>query len=901
MIEPIANSNGSGSGSYLGNNGSPKPHYLQSDPQFKRPDHQIYISNLPQKAGVPYYQIRKLVLKELADNSLDEMDTVGKPGLVKIDQDAFADNVYTFTDQGRGIPGTPKEIARIFSCDKPMTSSKQLRKPTRGCVGNGLRVIVGSVASGGGRIIVKTYDREITLRPRLNGTTDVEQYRKIDWPVGTSITIEIDPKYPIRGDTMDWAKLAITLAKNSDPPFYRQPSVHWYDQRHLAFSILAGSPPKYTLRELVSRFDRCTGREIQQRVTERFGKGRLCQDMNQEEAGTLLSILREGMAAIKPKKLGPMGENAWKHEDLTDGYACEEGTLEIRGTPGAEIPFLVEVWAATCETPEDVDDDEVYPVNIIGFTINRSPAIASFSSEREGRSRDASLTLGQTVCDLELRQGPFDFALNITSPYVPILSDNKSPDLTEFKVTICTAVEKAIGRAARNNPPDLVSRVRDDDDDDDDGEEDKPEKVIQKTVILEAIPEGIKHCSSNREGETVYEFDLRELYYAVRKMTVGRIRRKLRNGEIKNEVAMGYFSSVLGDYENEHGQIALMNRHTRGSFISPHGGQSVSMGTKSVAAYQRPPWLYSNVLFVEKESFVALLEQVGFQDRWDCFIMTAQGFCTRAGKDLIDKIAAKDEPTLFFSVLDGDASGGVIHDKLVEATKARGARKVKVIPLGFFPWECRKEGLPSEPSDKSDRRKAVAQCVKDRDAVNKANGNPDGEPVWETWLQRNRYELNVMTPQEFIDWITSQFEKHGVTKTIPPEELALETVTESVREKVSKYADQEIRSKYQDELEALQKLADELEDKIGEEAGQIAEERMDAIEFPEGYVVVEQIKDWLEEKPQSHWRKSIDDVSLELIPEDERPDPEDEDEEDAIDDIADDIAPEGQEEDEEGE
>jgi hypothetical protein len=266
-----------------------------------------------------------LVLKELVDNALDEMDAVGRPGEVTITQDEFANNVYTVTDQGRGIPGTPKEIAQVFSCDKPMTSGKQLRKPTRGCVGNGLRVIVGSVASGGGRIIVKTHDREIILRPRLNGTTEVEKYQKVDWPVGTSVTIEIDPKYPLRADSMDWAELAITLAKNSDHPFARQPSVHWYDQRHLAFSILAGSPPKYTLRELVSRLDRCTGREIQQRVTDRFGKGRLCQDMNQEEAGDLLSILREGMATIKPKQLGPMGPNAWKHETWTTGILARKG------------------------------------------------------------------------------------------------------------------------------------------------------------------------------------------------------------------------------------------------------------------------------------------------------------------------------------------------------------------------------------------------------------------------------------------------------------------------------------------------------------------------------------------------------------------------------------------------
>ena len=110
------------------------------------------------------------------------------------------------------------------------------------------------------------------------------------------------------------------------------------------------------------------------------------------------------------------------------------------------------------------------------------------------------------------------------------------------------------------------------------------------------------------------------------------------------------------------------------------------MGTKSVAAYERPPWEYSNFLFVEKEKIITLLKQVGFDVRWDCSITTAKGFCTRAGKDLLDKIAKKDEPTKFFSVHDAHASGPLINQSLINATKTRGARNVEVIDLGFFPW-----------------------------------------------------------------------------------------------------------------------------------------------------------------------------------------------------------------------
>ena len=228
-------------------------------------------SNLPQRAGVPTRCIRKLVLKELVDNALDEMDRIGGPGGVKIVQDA--EDTFTVTDQGRGFSDTPEELAYRLSIAKAMVSSKQWRKPTRGCVGNGLRVIVGAVVSGGGRIMIKTRDRQVTLRPRIDGTTAIDDVQKIDWPVGTAITVEIDPAYPANGDTLEWAHLAIQLARNSGKPFGRKPSPWWFDPDHLSLNMLAAIDPAYALAWFVSQLDRCSSRETGQLVTEKFGKG----------------------------------------------------------------------------------------------------------------------------------------------------------------------------------------------------------------------------------------------------------------------------------------------------------------------------------------------------------------------------------------------------------------------------------------------------------------------------------------------------------------------------------------------------------------------------------------------------------------------------------------------------
>jgi hypothetical protein len=122
-VDTFAKSESSGVASYLAKKRSETRQLLQSDPEFRRHDFQIYISNLSQRAGVPTRLIRKLVLKELVDNALDEMDRVGRPGEVTIVQDA--EDTYTVTDQGRGFPDTPEELAKRFSLDKAMTSSKQ--------------------------------------------------------------------------------------------------------------------------------------------------------------------------------------------------------------------------------------------------------------------------------------------------------------------------------------------------------------------------------------------------------------------------------------------------------------------------------------------------------------------------------------------------------------------------------------------------------------------------------------------------------------------------------------------------------------------------------------------------------------------------------------------------------
>jgi hypothetical protein len=164
------------------------------------------VEGLQQKAGVPANRLRRLVLKELADNALDADGTIGY-GLV----DGHPD-LYFVEDGGPGLDGEPGGIASLFSISRPLTSSKLLRKPQRGQLGNGLRVVAGAVLASRGVLTVVTRNQRIILRPETDGTTAVTGISVVDHPVGTRVEIGFGPALPYDPDPFAWVRPADAVA-----------------------------------------------------------------------------------------------------------------------------------------------------------------------------------------------------------------------------------------------------------------------------------------------------------------------------------------------------------------------------------------------------------------------------------------------------------------------------------------------------------------------------------------------------------------------------------------------------------------------------------------------------------------------------------------------------------------
>ena len=249
--------------------------------------------------------------------------------------------------------------------------------------------------------------------------------------------------------------------------------------------------------------------------------------------------------------------------------------------------------------------------------------------------------------------------------------------------------------------------------------------------------------------------------------------------EFGEELKIGNFNAIITDYENENGEIAGMYREPRGSITHPHRDETITLGTLMVEDYERPVWNFNKLLYIEKEGANEALKEVRWLERHDCAVMSSKGFSTRAARDLIDKLAEHDEPVEVFCVHDADASGGMIYQTLQEATKARGARKIKIINLGLEPWEAIAMGLEVETVKAGERRKPIADYVKDASEQTA----PDGDD-WDRWLQTHRVELNAMTTPQFIAWLDGKMDEHGVGKLVPPAEVLTAELNQRVEQKV---------------------------------------------------------------------------------------------------------------------
>jgi hypothetical protein len=730
------------------------------------------IDGLQQKAGVPAARLRRLVLKELADNALDAGSHIRAGAL-----DA---NTFFIEDDGPGLDGDPEEIASLFSIRRPMRSTKLLRLPQRGALGNGLRVVAGAVLASEGSLVVVTRNQRLVLLPQADGSTTVVEVTAADRPIGTRIEIEFGPALPFDGKALAWARSANAMAREGNT-YQGKTSPHWYDPVQFHELLLAyGSSP---LRSLIAQFDGCSGGKAGEIVSAAGLDRASCESVNRQQARALLEIARAAARKVNAERLGCVGRDAFPAHKYAIGHGY---ALLGSGSPKAEIPFVVEAWAEKTGEKGNIE---------ISISVNRTPVTGEIGAYRNADKHVVLRGYGLAhFFEGAPRKGGFNIHVNIQTPYCPITSDGKAPDLEPFIDEIGEALVAAAKKAQRAAP--------------------KERRLSQKDVVLENLDQAIADAS----GDGEYRFNERQLFYQLRPIVLE---------ETGQPLQIGNFKSILTDYENDYGEIEGMYREPRGSIYHPHRHETISLGTLTVENYERPIWTYNKLVYIEKEGFSEALKDNGWPERHDCAVASSKGYTTRALRDLVDKIAEHDEPCTIYCVHDADAYGTMIYQTFQDATKARAARKIQIVNLGLEPWEAVSAGLEVEDVERGDKRKPVAEYVIARE---------DGE-VWEEWLQTRRVELNAMTTPEFIEWLDAKMAEQGDNKLIPPPKV--------------------IRAELDEKLEAKVRaiLTEGILREAGFEA-QVAK-TVNAIEQPNNADLVKGVGDLFAHSPHCEWREHV--------------------------------------------
>ena len=204
---------------------------------------------------------------------------------------------------------------------------------------------------------------------------------------------------------------------------------HWYDAAQFRELLTAsGDTP---VREFIAQqLEGCSGARAGSIIAAaRCGLERnLCRDVTKKQAERLLQIAKENTREVNPKRLGRIGADAWSD----NSYAITSGTVDINSV---SIPYVIEAWAIK-DTRTDLF---VY--------VNRTPITGKINAARDKRDIDAyGCGLADNIATAP-KDEQFEIKLSIITPFMPITSDGKEPNLDPFLSGIDRVVRKAVNAA----------------------------------------------------------------------------------------------------------------------------------------------------------------------------------------------------------------------------------------------------------------------------------------------------------------------------------------------------------------------------------------------------------------------------------------------------------------------
>ena len=307
----------------------------------------------------------------------------------------------------------------------------------------------------------------------------------------------------------------------------------------------------------------------------------------------------------------------------------------------------------------------------------------------------------------------------------------------------------------------------------------RSDRVSLKDASFQVMEQAYLHAS----GDGRYYANARQIMYAARPLVL-----ELTEGQCWKD-SQYFTQTLLKDYLDEYEPSWAGNVvwDARGNLREPHTGESVPLGGLDVMDYMGrwtdgrvecdpgappvprrldtcgPSLRYSAAVFIEKEGFSPILENVQFAERHDVALLSTKGLSTGAACKLVHKLHTSG--VRVFVVRDFDLAGFKIVKTLRKGT--RRAPGTAVIDLGLRLADVKR--LKLEPEEVSYKQRADPKRYLRGCGATKAEAAflVSRGVAWRERWSGERVELNAMTSPQFIAWLTRKMKKHGVRKVRP--------------------------------------------------------------------------------------------------------------------------------------
>jgi len=714
------------------------------------------------------------IIKELLDNSLDELDRAFSEKRVteKYISLSTSKGRLVVSDNAGGIP--EPVLDNVFNFDVYTSSKRDYRTPTRGAQGNALKTVIGIcylrgyglafISSGKSirymvnepkfRASILEFRREIAASQEPDGViisgVDIAAGSVRDM-VRSYYLCNPDVTFDVDGEVFQ----TVAQPENKTERTY----IHWYasDDFHQLVQKIHASDPGRTVRDFCGIFSGT------QRIISslEFPYKRLSEFVNDEQAiydlyAQLKTLVASPSDRILQRSLVGKdtflslygGPEDWKYKRKFGSYQVGDEYT------GAVIPYAIEGFLlsgrGSAKPMSAINNSVPYEDLPFHFTKGVEFLKVGYGGYYSSTSLERIL-----VARGFMEAEGIELYLHVVSPYfafrdkakTQINADAFADELLKVVEYLTRDAIKEVERTrrTRNRQYDRERAFR------------KKKEPAKKHLMAKYLDTALERAKGGYSS-----VNPRQIFYVIREIVV-----KEHGIELKRSDYNTFTQDILTQKFQEDPELEdVIYFEPRGFFLDPFAHEQIPLGTRDVIDFiskprqgriyteqvklysLQPEILYQQVLFIEKSGYNTIMKESGLIDEFNMGIISTRGFSTRASKKLMQYFIQHGIDV--YVLHDCDIFGYMIQDKLASGSNTFcdpldvtdiGLKVADVIEL---------EKTPEVVKPKNEYHASLRMLT---------DSEYDFFIVDDYSNKYRRVELNALTNDEFIALVRSKMEK----------------------------------------------------------------------------------------------------------------------------------------------